>query len=110
MKLRWRESIKNPDHLFRCRGSLLYGENYTVFSSNFTFFDRSTNNGVAMNNDEYVPTITPTIKAKMNPLIAAPPNMKMINNTMKVVIDVLIVRDNVEFNDLLMFSVSFVPL
>ena len=34
----------------------------------------------------------------MKPLIAAPPNKKIISNTMNVVIEVLIVLDNVEFN------------
>ena len=48
-----------------------------------------------MNNDEYVPTITPTIKANINPLIESPPNKKIDNNTTNVVIEVLMVLPNV---------------
>ena len=44
--------------------------------------------GVATNKDEYVPTITPTIKANIKPLIESPPKKKMANNTIKVVIEV----------------------
>lgn len=74
----------------------------SFFSADFFDFlipEKSINTGVAIHTEEYVPTITPIIKAKMKPLMAAPPKMKMINNTMNVVMDVLIVRDKVEFND-----------
>ena len=55
--------------------------------------------GDATNNDEYVPTITPTIKANINPLMTSPPKRKITSNTKNVVIDVLIVLLKVEFND-----------
>ena len=61
------------------------------------FLVKSTRRGVATNIDEYVPTKIPIINANMNPLIAAPPKIKMINNTTNVVIEVLIVLDKVEF-------------
>ena len=51
-----------------------------------------------MNSDEYVPTMIPTNKAKMNPLIEAPPKMNIANNTTMVDNEVLNVRRNVEFN------------
>ena len=51
--------------------------------------------GEAINNDEYVPTITPTIIANMNPLIESPPKMKIDNNTMSVVNEVLMVLPRV---------------
>ena len=41
------------------------------------FFAVSYMIGVAINNDEYVPTITPTIKANINPLIDSPPKIKI---------------------------------
>ena len=54
--------------------------------------------GEAINKDEYVPTITPTINANINPLIESPPNKKIANNTTKVVTEVLIVLPNVELS------------
>jgi hypothetical protein len=60
--------------------------------------------GDATNNEEYVPTITPTIKANINPLITSPPKRKIISSTKNVVKDVLIVLLNVEFNDWLINS------
>jgi hypothetical protein len=60
--------------------------------------------GDATNNEEYVPTITPTIKANINPLITSPPKRKITSNTKNVVKDVLIVLLNVEFNDWLINS------
>jgi hypothetical protein len=38
--------------------------------------------------DEYVPTKTPRIKAKLNPLIISPPKINKANKTNKVVKDV----------------------
>ena len=78
--------------------SILYipnGVNYALRS--LIFLVKSTRSGVATNIDEYVPTNIPIIKAKINPLIAAPPKIKMINSTTKVVIEVLIVLDKVAF-------------
>jgi hypothetical protein len=60
--------------------------------------------GDAINNEEYVPTITPIIKANIKPLITSPPKRKIINNTKNVVKDVLIVLLNVEFRALLIIS------
>ena len=51
--------------------------------------------GVAINSEEYVPTITPTISANINPRIASPPKIKMANNTTSVVKEVLMVLLNV---------------
>ena len=56
------------------------------------------------NKEEYVPTITPIISMNINPLIASPPNKKIINNTTKVVKEVLIVLLKVEFNDVFIYS------
>jgi hypothetical protein len=60
--------------------------------------------GDAINNEEYVPTITPTIKANIKPLITSPPKIKITNNTKNVVKDVLIVLLNVELRALLIIS------
>jgi hypothetical protein len=62
--------------------------------------------GVAMKIEEYVPTTTPTIKAKMKPLMLSPPIKKMVSNTTKVESDVLTVRLNVLFNARFMVSSS----
>ena len=43
-----------------------------------------------------VPTITPTVRAKMKPRIVSPPKKKMASSVTSVVPDVLIVRDSVE--------------
>ena len=51
-----------------------------------------------MNTEEYVPTITPTINANINPRIDSPPKMKMESNTIKVVKEVFKVLLNVLFN------------
>ena len=37
--------------------------------------------GEAINNDEYVPTNTPTIKANINPLITSPPKINITSKT-----------------------------
>lgn len=57
------------------------------------FFEKSTTNGVAINNDEYVPTNTPIIKAKENPLMDSPPNIKIVSKTKNVLNEVFIVLD-----------------
>ena len=72
---------------------LFVRRDYLFLLSNF--LDVSYIIGDAMNNDEYVPTITPTIKANINPLIESPPNKKIDNNTTNVVIEVLMVLPNV---------------
>jgi hypothetical protein len=51
--------------------------------------------GEAINKDEYVPTITPMIKANIKPLIESPPKTNMANNTIKVVNEVLTVLPKV---------------
>ena len=56
--------------------------------------------GDATNNEEYVPTITPTIKANINPLITSPPNKKITNNTKNVVREVFTVLLKVLFKAL----------
>ena len=60
---------------------------FYFFSSTFflNLLVKSKEIGVAMNSDEYVPTMIPTNKAKMNPLIEAPPKMNIANNTTMVV-------------------------
>ena len=58
----------------------------------------SVNKGEAKRSEEYVPTTIPIRSAKINPLIAAPPKMKMIKRTTKVVMDVLNVLDKVELS------------
>src|SRR5690606_38407245 len=55
--------------------------------------------GEAINNDEYVPTIIPTIRANIKPLIDSPPKMKMANNTNKVASEVINVLLKVLLND-----------
>lgn len=57
---------------------------------------------MAIKSEEYVPTKIPMRMANINPLITTPPKIKMINNTNNVVIDVLMVRLNVVFNEALM--------
>ena len=54
--------------------------------------------GVAINTDEYVPTITPTIRANNKPLNESAPKANIANNTTKVVKDVFKVLLNVLFN------------
>ena len=51
-----------------------------------------------MNTEEYVPTITPIIKANINPLIDSPPKIKMAIRTIRVVKEVLSVLLKVLFN------------
>ena len=51
-----------------------------------------------------VPTITPTVSAKMKPRMVSPPKKKMANNVTIVVPEVLMVRDKVELMALLTFS------
>ena len=65
------------------------------------FLLKSITIGVAMKMELYVPTTTPTIKAKMKPLMLSPPNMKMVSNTTKVESEVLIVRLSVLFKAIL---------
>jgi hypothetical protein len=52
---------------------------------------------LAMNIDEYVPTIIPMIIAKRNPLIVAPPKKNITISTRIDVIPVFIVRLRVSF-------------
>ena len=54
--------------------------------------------GVAIKTDEYVPTITPIIKANINPWIDSPPKINIAKRTTKVVNDVFNVLLRVEFN------------
>ena len=54
-----------------------------------------------MNSDEQVPMITPRIIAKMKLRIDSPPRNSMMNSTSKVVIEVIMVRDNVLHSALL---------
>lgn len=75
-----------------------------IYNYALIFLDRSIKIGVAIQIEEYVPTTTPTIKAKTNPLIAAPPNKKITKSTTNVVIEVFIVLESVEFNELLICS------
>ncbi len=63
--------------------------------------------GVATNNDEYVPTATPIIRANINPLIESPPNIKIANITNNVVKDVFIVLPKVELKALSTTSLYF---
>ena len=51
--------------------------------------------GVAINTDEYVPTITPIINANINPLIDSPPNINIAVSTIRVVSEVFKVLLNV---------------
>ena len=76
---------------------------FYFFSSTFflNLLVKSKEIGVAMNSDEYVPTMIPTNKAKMNPLIDAPPKMNIANNTTMVDNEVLNVRRSVEFLSLI---------
>ena len=53
--------------------------------------------GVAIKIELYVPTTTPIIKAKINPLILSPPKLKIVNRTTNVESEVLIVRESVLF-------------
>lgn len=57
-----------------------------------------------MNNDEYVPTIIPTIIATAKPLITSPPNNAIAIITTNVVPEVLIDLTNVLFRPALIFS------
>ena len=52
------------------------------------FFWESNITGVAINTDEYVPIITPTIRANIKPRIDSPPNKKIASNTNRVVKEV----------------------
>ena len=51
--------------------------------------------GVAINTDEYVPTITPIINANINPLIDSPPKINIAVSTIRVVSEVFKVLLNV---------------
>ena len=53
----------------------------------------STITGDATNNDEYVPIITPTIKANMNPLITSPPKRKIISKKLRDLFEKHIAND-----------------
>ncbi|MNY07265.1 hypothetical protein D3C86_1400620 [compost metagenome] len=64
--------------------------------------------GVEIHNDEYVPIIRPINKANINPLMLAPPKIKITNNTKNTVNEVKIVRLKVLFNaKLISVSLSF---
>lgn len=92
------EMEKQPDLRSGC---FCIDEIFDYFFSPAFFLNalvKSNDTGVAMNSDEYVPTTIPTNKAKMNPLIDAPPKMNIANNTTIVDNEVLNVRRNVEFN------------
>ena len=54
--------------------------------------------GVAIKTDEYVPMITPTIRANIKPRIDSPPKRKIANNTKSVVKEVFNVLLKVEFS------------
>ena len=56
--------------------------------------------GEATKSEEYVPTITPTIKANINPRITSPPNKNITSRTKNVVKEVLTVLLSVLFNAL----------
>ena len=62
--------------------------------------------GEAINMEEYVPTIIPKIMLKAKSLIIPPPNKYKQNTARKVVMDVIIVRDNVSFNETLTVSLK----
>ena len=62
--------------------------------------------GDATNIDEYVPTKTPKIIAKENPLKISPPKVNIENNANKVVTDVIIVRAKVSLID--KFAISLI--
>ena len=51
-----------------------------------------------------VPTITPTVSAKMKPRMVSPPKKKIASSVTSVVPEVLIVRDSVELMALFTFS------
>ena len=53
--------------------------------------------GVAINTDEYVPIITPTMRANIKPRMDSPPNRKIASNTNRVVKEVFNVLLKVEF-------------
>jgi len=57
--------------------------------------DQSIKSGLAMNIDEYVPTITPTIRTKEKSLITLPPKKNSAKTTISVVSDVSTVRESV---------------
>ena len=66
--------------------------------------EKSIRIGVATQSEEYVPMITPTNKAKRNPLIEGPPKMNIINTTTNNIMEVLKVRLKVVFKERLMIS------
>ena len=80
---------------------MTYTLNYVIFF----ILDVSTITGVAINKDEYVPTITPKIKANIKPLITSPPKINMIRRTTIVVKEVFTVLLKVLFNAL--FTITF---
>ena len=69
------------------------------------FDDVSYTTDVATKIEEYVPTIIPTIIAKRNPLIVAPPRKNITSRTRSEVIPVFRVRLNVSFRARLRTSI-----
>lgn len=55
--------------------------------------------GAAMNNDDSVPKITPSIIAKAKLLMLSPPRMNIHSNTTNVLSDVFMVRASVVFSE-----------
>jgi hypothetical protein len=90
-----------------CHGQSVFPnefEDYFISFSPFLLFKVSYSSGVAINNEEYVPTIIPISRAKVNPLITSPPNRNIIRITRNVVKDVLNVLLKVLFSDLFIVS------
>ena len=83
--------------------SRLFSDYYIDFYA-FNLLEKSIRIGVATHSDEYVPITTPTNNANKKPLIAGPPKMNIIKTTTNKIMDVLNVRLNVVFKDLLMIS------
>ena len=59
------------------------------------FTSKYLSSGAATNIEEYVPTKTPHIIAKVNPLMTDPPKIYSDKRANKVVMDVITVRDKV---------------
>lgn len=85
----------SPKPRFKNNSDIEY--NYVIFFN----LEVSTIIGVAINKEEYVPIITPKIKANINPLITSPPKIKMIRRTTIVVNEVFTVLLRVLFKALL---------
>jgi len=97
--------------------ALIFSLSLSLFAFSASFALNSTienlshiNIGDATKIDEYVPTIIPTSRVKLNPLRSSPPNRYRVKTTKNVVSEVRVVLDRVLVTDSFITSDKSVDL